>query len=357
MAKYDVFISYSRKDSEFAEKVCAVFDAYKKFYKFEYFFDREEIKSANEYLERIADAITESKALLFLASKNSYSSPFCSKELLFANQYNVTIHRYCLDNSQPPPKINLLLIDQHFLEASTCTIEKMVREVLSNALKQDIRPLVELEGMPPVATKKNINRKNIIRSLCLGILLFIAILGGYKGYHLLMRDMLTYAPYKVGDYYNDGTKEGVVFEVSADGCRGKIVSMKQSIFNLKWSKSQEHHISSNTRSLGAYIMKLVRNERDWESNYPAFKWCADLGLGWYLPTVEELDMFICDVAALNDINRTLKRKGGVELRGRYWSSTEDDNDGSSALFVDVTTGFTAYNPKKYKNYVRAVATF
>jgi hypothetical protein len=33
--------------------------------------------------------------------------------------------------------------------------------------------------------------------------------------------------YKVGDYYNDGLKEGVVFQVSPDGTKGKIVSMKE----------------------------------------------------------------------------------------------------------------------------------
>ncbi|MBE6203019.1 MAG: serine/threonine protein kinase, partial [Rikenellaceae bacterium] len=35
----------------------------------------------------------------------------------------------------------------------------------------------------------------------------------------------TSAPYKVGDYYNENGKEGVVFEVSDDGRHGKIVSL------------------------------------------------------------------------------------------------------------------------------------
>ena len=74
--KYDVFISYSRKDIEFAKSVCAIFDAYKQYYEFEYFFDVDEIKGGHEYLKRIATAISESKVMLFLASENalSYSS-------------------------------------------------------------------------------------------------------------------------------------------------------------------------------------------------------------------------------------------------------------------------------------------
>ena len=39
---------------------------------------------------------------------------------------------------------------------------------------------------------------------------------------------LTSAPYAVGDYYNDGTKEGVVFDVWDNGNSGKIVSMTKS---------------------------------------------------------------------------------------------------------------------------------
>lgn len=145
MKKYDVFISYSRKDKAFAQSVCQVFDAYKRYYKFEYFFDTSEIGIKNEYLERIADAISQSKSMLFLASKNSYSPGFCTKELLYAEEYGVAIYRYCLDKSKAPQKIELLLIDQHYLEVELCPIEEMVRQVLADALQQDIKPLSELQ--------------------------------------------------------------------------------------------------------------------------------------------------------------------------------------------------------------------
>ena len=31
--------------------------------------------------------------------------------------------------------------------------------------------------------------------------------------------------YRVGDYYNDGMKEGIVFEVTSGGKKGKIMSL------------------------------------------------------------------------------------------------------------------------------------
>ena len=43
----------------------------------------------------------------------------------------------------------------------------------------------------------------------------------------------TRGPYKVGDYYNDGTKEGIVFVVYDGGYHGKIVSLDEG--KEKWA--------------------------------------------------------------------------------------------------------------------------
>ena len=402
MAKYDVFISYSRDDSEFAEKVCAVFDAYKKFYKFEYFFDREEIKSANEYLERISEAISECNTMFFLASKNSYSSRFCSKELLFANEYNVTIHRYCIDNSKPPKKINLLLIDQHFQEASTCPIEKMVCQVLSNALKKDILPLSVLccsdNDTPPLQPRNPINWRKLIKSGAIGA--FAVALMALFAYALFAPDtniVSSYSvdsvsimearlakaeaereaheeaarkTYKVGDYYNDGTKEGVVFEVSADGKHGKIVSMTQSSKWLDWTSDKAERkrlIGADSKTDGAYNMARVKAIANWREKYPAFKWCADLGEGWYLPAIEELKKFTLNDAVHDAVNRTLTSKGGVKLfnrkdrGGSYCSSTESNERSLGefcAWYVSMRGGYTSTSIKyNIYYYVRAVSAF
>ena len=179
----------------------------------------------------------------------------------------------------------------------------------------------------------------------------------------------TSAPYKVGDYYNDGTKEGVVFEVSADGKHGKIVSMTQSVSELRWSSDvteQKRLIGADSRTDGVANMAVVKAISDWESKYPAFKWCTDLGDGWYLPAIEELKKFTLDDTIHKAVNRTLAAKGGKKLYdkgefGRYWSSTERDYRASGGKFcawlVNMTDGYTDYLSKYYDYYVRAVSAF
>ena len=166
----------------------------------------------------------------------------------------------------------------------------------------------------------------------------------------------TSAPYKVGDYYNDGVKEGVVFEVSADGRHGKIVSMKQSGI-LQWSSDsaeQKRLIGANSTTDGTANMAKVKAITGWRDKYPAFKWCADLGEGWYLPSKEELH-------TIYNLQDKLNPKLTDKLsEGWYWSSTEHDKrygDYFCAWIVPMYNGYTYYNSKGNYSYVRAVSAF
>ena len=179
---------------------------------------------------------------------------------------------------------------------------------------------------------------------------------------------ITSAPYKVGDYYNDGKKEGVVFEVSADGKHGKIVSMTQSASTLQWASDeteQKRLVGAYSRTDGAANMAIIKSISDWKSKYPAFKWCADLGDGWYLPAIEELKKFTINDTIHNAVNRTLEAKGGNTLYNKtvyawYWSSTEKDYRYEGifcAWFVIMLDGSTYYYDKYRNYYVRAVSAF
>ena len=167
----------------------------------------------------------------------------------------------------------------------------------------------------------------------------------------------TSAPYKVGDYYNDGVKEGVVFVVSADGHHGKIVSMKWSAEKLQWASDeteQKRLIGADSKTDGAYNMAKVKAISGWRDKYPPFAWCADLGEGWYLPSKEEL---ITIYKNKDKVNSNLTDKLSYIW---YWSSTETKKKDSGyfcAWGVLMGSGSTLNNYKGGSNYVRAVSAF
>ena len=163
--------------------------------------------------------------------------------------------------------------------------------------------------------------------------------------------------YKVGDYYNENGKKGVVFEIANGGRHGKIVSMKQSAEYLQWSSDkteQKRLIGADSETEGAYNMAKVKTISGWRDKYPAFRWCADLGEGWYLPAREELITIYKNKDKLNP-NLTDK------LSYWYWSSTEYNFKLSSgefcAWYVFMNDGYTSFNYKGNTNYVRAVSAF
>lgn len=174
--------------------------------------------------------------------------------------------------------------------------------------------------------------------------------------------------YEVGDYYNENGKEGVVFWVDESGKHGKIVSMKESSSELKWSSDdyeQRRLIGADSETDGAKNMAVVKQIPDWQSKYPAFKWCADLGEGWYLPAVKELEIFTLNDAVHDSVNRTLAKKGGKKLKNKgkwywFWSSTESEDECAGyfcAWYVGMYYGYTYYDNKYYNGYVRAVSAF
>lgn len=172
----------------------------------------------------------------------------------------------------------------------------------------------------------------------------------------------TSAPYEVGDYYNESGKEGIVIEVDQDGNNGKIISLRQSPTPLQWASDvaeQNRLVGTIYMSGGVENLARIVKIPNWKEKYPAFKWCFDYGKGWYLPALQEVESFSThrDV-----INSALSAAGGTPIGVySYWSSTEDsasaENGEYKAHYVNVNTKTSLSNQKKYKFYVRAVASF
>jgi hypothetical protein len=142
--------------------------------------------------------------------------------------------------------------------------------------------------------------------------------------------------------------------------------MTESTEPLYWSSDYAGQIGADSETDGAANMEKEKALPGWQSKYPAFKWCADLGEGWYLPSIEELKVFTLNTAIHDAVNRTLIARGGTKLydkgeRGWYWSSTEDNRPDIfgefCAWFVRMYDGYTNGTIKSYDGYVRAVSAF
>ena len=160
--------------------------------------------------------------------------------------------------------------------------------------------------------------------------------------------------YRIGDIVRINGAEGVVFEVTDGGKHGKVVSVKKSSETLEWASDkneQKHLIGANNEYNGAYNMAVVKRIADWRYKYPAFRWCADLGEGWYLPAKSEL----LAVYSVKDIVNNALKSRAAGMLCFYLSSTEEDK--YSAWRVDVDGGYPLSGPKDFNSYVRAVAAF
>ena len=163
--------------------------------------------------------------------------------------------------------------------------------------------------------------------------------------------------YKIGDYYNENGKKGVVFEVSDGGNHGKIVSLDEA--QLNWCTydlyDRQIFIGASSKSDGKdNTYRVTDGPMNAWDQYPAFVFCRmKEGNDWYLPSKEELETIYNN---RSKINQTLSAKNGEELKeSYYWSSSEYDE--SWAWFVNMDGGYTNGAEKRMFYYVRAVATF
>jgi hypothetical protein len=175
--------------------------------------------------------------------------------------------------------------------------------------------------------------------------------------------------YKVGYYYDDGKKQGVVFDVSADGKHGKIVHLKQLKTNGQaWSHNADFterkiapELRAKDRKNGATNTYIVKKQTNWQAIYPIHAWCLSLGFGWYMPAIEEVEKIFINSDLLN---KMLTTKGATELYTKfdaYWSSTAYEADNAHAYIGQRFKGqYRADHVSKrggYGFYVRAVAGF
>lgn len=104
--RYDIFISYSRRDYAIADKIVSALNAGG----FTYYRDQQGIESGSDFLQSIINAIDRCKLFLCVLSENAYSSEFVIKELEYALQRKeIIVLPVIVDNSLLPDRLSFSL--------------------------------------------------------------------------------------------------------------------------------------------------------------------------------------------------------------------------------------------------------
>lgn len=141
----------------------------------------------------------------------------------------------------------------------------------------------------------------------------------------------TTGPYAVGDYYYDGVREGIVVQTDATGSYGKIVSLNEMTEHLAWGP-MDVITEAQDPDDGELNMDIVRLIDAAYADYPAFKACADMGNGWYLPAQRELQAMR---GVLEAVNTGLASRGAETIAPEtlFWSSSEADSFSDAMAFA------------------------
>ena len=327
--KYDVFISYSSLDQKLAEGLCNYLESYG-ICCFVAYRDTPHPGC----VDAIVKALVESRMMVLILSDNLTNSTQVNHEIEIASKKHKHILACRLTNTMfcDDKKCNLNWINIFpDSERNFGLVVDGVAKLLDIKLRLIVK--VERKSAPNMLFTDNARA------------------------------------YRVGDFFEEGSKQGVVFAVSDYGSHGKIVSLTQSEYGLQWCLDEEgeNYVTTGAGAItdGLYNQKKITQIRGWRDMYPAFSWCADQGDGWYLPAIDELKILLLNKKVHDAVNRTLKAKGATELYNRfawvnYWSSTEiytDKYDIYQAKYVDMANGDTDDANKEARFYVRAVSAF
>lgn len=108
-----------------------------------------------------------------------------------------------------------------------------------------------------------------------------------------------YANVNVGDIVDFNGVKGIVYQVDETGEHGKAMTISclrgvgdswcsdSKLAKKMPQTSDEQDGEKNTQSVIEYA-----KSNNALSKFPVFKWCAELGEGWYVPSLKELEAFV-----------------------------------------------------------------
>ena len=161
--------------------------------------------------------------------------------------------------------------------------------------------------------------------------------------------------YQVYDPYPKyGTPVGMVISVSNEGKSGVVISLKDLGF-AQWS-TQNVSTDAWDEWDGISNMMKIQAFDNWETDYPAFRLCALLGEGWYIPSIEGAYPYLrTNVDELNYYLLAIPGGEAINTGGTYLTSTETSATHVRKIYV--WTGDSTPELKSNTNRVRAFFQF
>lgn len=180
---------------------------------------------------------------------------------------------------------------------------------------------------------------------------------------------------EIGKIYDDNGVRGIVLNIDEDGMHGLMLSLVQAPHYMPWSTLRTPvpatvatDKSDGAANMAAIERYIAENSLSWD-DFPAFKWCRDLGDGWYLPAIDEVILIgfryngsqrtVYNRKARTAFNEELKENGGRKLDPLvdYYSSTDMGDCRIATGTMDINPPYTFVRPGHEKYLVRAVRRF
>ena len=145
--KYDVFISYSRKDQVVVDEIRQLLDENS----ITYWLDTEKVHMGSEFMADIVDAIENSTITLFISSQDSNNSIYTAKEVALAFNAGKYIIPYKIDNSSFSKKLKFVMTDLNCIDAtpySTLKAQELVSDIkalLFGERKEEVKKIERRE--------------------------------------------------------------------------------------------------------------------------------------------------------------------------------------------------------------------
>lgn len=147
--KYDVFISYSRKDyvdeheNVIPNNMLSKIRDTLKANGISYWFDEEGIYSGDEFASVLTNAIRNSRIFLFISSVNSNQSKWTSNEISTALEFKKPIIPFRIDNSPYNDSVMMKIVSFDYIE---CKDEEKAMSKLLRAMKHHLLSIPKLES-------------------------------------------------------------------------------------------------------------------------------------------------------------------------------------------------------------------